>query len=234
MKMISNEINSLNKSEVKLLLVLFFFVSFAEIFAEFYNETVFVYILKPFIIPILTLIYWKTSKERNVYFLISMFFALLANLLFISKDFSSIVLASTFFLLHRALVIYLVLKNVKIKRFLPVFLGSIPFLTVFAYLTFITINELGEGFLIYIIQVLFMSFLGGFALSNYMIEESKMNYWLLLNSILFAVIQFIIVLKLFYVSILIFQPISMILYVFAQYALYKFMILAENKELLLD
>ena len=95
-------------------------------------------------------------------------------------------------------------------------------------------NELGDGFLIYIIQVLFMSFLGGFALSNYMIEESKMNYWLLLNSILFAVIQFIIVLKLFYVSMLIFQPISMILYVFAQYALYKFMILAENKELLLD
>ena len=95
-------------------------------------------------------------------------------------------------------------------------------------------DELGEGFGLYIIQVLFMSFLGGFALSNYMIEENKMNYWLLINSILFAVIQFIIVLKLFYVSMVIFQPISMILYVFAQYALYKFMILAESNKELLD
>ncbi|MFC4816953.1 MULTISPECIES: lysoplasmalogenase family protein [unclassified Flavobacterium] len=229
--MIAREIKNSNKSEEKLLLVLFFFVSFAEIFAEFFNKIAFVYILKPLIIPILTLIYWKTSTRRNPYFLVSMFFALLANLLFISRDFTSIVLASTFFLLHRTLVIYLVLKNVKIKRFLPVFLGSIPFLTVFAYLTFMTMDELGEGFGLYIIQVLFMSFLGGFALSNYIIEENKMNYWLLINSILFAVIQFIIVLKLFYVSMVIFQPISMILYVFAQYALYKFMILAEsNKE----
>lgn len=225
----SNSINNLNKAEEKLLLLLFFSVSSAEVLAEFFNETTYLYIFKPFIIPLLTLVYWKTSKQRNLYFLVAMFFALLSNVLFISKDMSSIILASIFFLFHRGIVIYLVLKNVRIKRFLPVFLGSIPFLSVFTYLTFITINELGDGFLIYIIQVLFMSFVGGFAVSNYMIEENKMNYWLLINSVLFAVIQFIIVLKLFYVSILIFQPISMILYVFAQYALYKFMILAENE-----
>jgi hypothetical protein len=224
----SRKVNFFNKAEERLLLFLFFFTAFAEVLAEFFDDINLIIVFKPCIIPLLTLIYWKTSKERNVYFLVSMFFALLANLFFISKEFSSIMLGSTFFLLHRGLVIYLVLKNVRIKRFLPVFLGSIPFLSVFTYLTLITMNELGEGFLIYIIQVLFMSFVGGFAVSNYMIEESKMNYWLLINSVLFAIIQFIIVLKLFYVSVLIFQPISMVLYVFAQYALYKFMILAEK------
>ena len=125
--MIAREIKNSNKSEEKLLLVLFFFVSFAEIFAEFFNEITFVYILKPLIIPILTLIYWKTSTRRNPYFLVSMFFALLANLLFISRDFTSIVLASTFFLLHRTLVIYLVLKNVKIKRFFACISGKYSF-----------------------------------------------------------------------------------------------------------
>ena len=224
----NRKIEGFSKAEEKLLLVLFFSISFAEVLAEFFDEINFVVVFKPCIIPLLTLVYWKTSTERNGYFLISMFFALLANLFFISKDFSSIMLGSAFFLLHRGLVIYLVLKNVRIKRFLPVFLGSIPFLSLFAYLTLITMNELGDGFLIYIIQVVFMSFVGGFAVSNYMIEENKMNYWLLINSVLFAIIQFIIVLKLFYVSVLIFQPISMILYVFAQYALYKFMILAEK------
>jgi hypothetical protein len=52
---------------------------------------------------------------------------------------------------------------------------------------------------------------------------------LLLNVVLFAFIQFILVVKLYYVSIQIFQPISMLFYVIAQFAIYKFMIASENE-----
>lgn len=187
------------------------------------------YGLKPLLMPLLTLSYWLHSKEKNQYFVFALFFALLANIFFISKDFNSIVIASVFSIIYRGLIIYIVLKKVKINSFLPVFLGSVPFGALFVYLTFLTMNELGNGLYIYLVQVLFLSFLGGISLSNYMMEESKKNFWLLLSIVLFAFIQFILVLKLFYLSVIIFQPISMAFFVAAQFALYKFMLLSERK-----
>jgi len=181
--------------------------------------------------PVLTLSYWLHAKEKNQYFVLALFFALLANIFFISKDFNSIVIASVFSIIYRGLIIYIVLKQVKINNFLPVFLGSIPFGALFIYLTFLTMNELENGFYIYLVQVLFLSFLGGISLSNYMMEESKKNFWLLLSIVLFAFIQFILVLKLFYLSVIIFQPISMAFFVIAQFALYKYMLLSEGRDI---
>jgi len=212
------------------LLTLYFTIGFFETIAELYNDILLMYVLKPLLIPILALVYWIKSKEKNTYYFMALFFIFLANIFFISKDFNSIIIASVFFIAHRGLIIYIVINKVKIKSFLPVFLGTIPFVAVFFYLTFLTMNELGKGLPIYIIQVLFLSFLGGFALSNYMIEDSKRNYWLLVNTVLFAIIQFVLVLKLYYLSITIFQPLSMVFYVIAQYAFYKFMILTEKKK----
>jgi hypothetical protein len=216
-------------SKENVLLFLYFGIGFFEIIAEYYNNTTFMYVLKPLLVPILALLYWIKSKEKNIHFLFSLFFVLLANIFFISKDFYSIVIASVFLITYRGLIIYVVMKRVIINSFLPVFLGSIPFGVLFGYLTFLTMNELGKGLYIYFVQILFLSFLGGLSLSNYMIEESKKNFWLLVHVVLFAFIQFILVLKLYYLSIIIFQPISMGFYIIAQFGIYKFMILSEVK-----
>lgn len=216
-------------SKENLLLFLYFGIGFFEIIAEYYNNTTLMYVLKPLLVPILALLYWIKSKEKNIHFLFSLFFVLLANIFFISKDFYSIVIASVFLITYRGLIIYVVMKRVIINSFLPVFLGSIPFGVLFGYLTFLTMNELGKGLFIYFVQVLFLSFLGGLSLSNYMIEESKKNFWLLVHVVLFAFIQFILVLKLYYLSIIIFQPISMLFYIIAQFGIYKFMLLSEAK-----
>jgi hypothetical protein len=215
--------------ESRILLLLFFTIALAEVIAEFFSDNFFIYFLKPMLIPILSIVYWKTSSEKNSYFLIAMFFAFLANIFFIAKDFNSILIGAIFFMFYRIIVIYLVLKIVKIKSYLPILLGSIPFIIIFMYVTCLTMNELEDwGLYIYIMQVVFMSFLGGFSVANYIVDDNKMNYWLLLSSILFTLIQLILILKIYYISISIFQPLSMILYVFAQYALYKFMLLSEE------
>ncbi len=227
--MIEKLFKSLNKEVV--LLFMYFGIGFFEIIAEYYNNTDFMYGLKPLLMPVLTLSYWLHAKEKNQYFVLALFFALLANIFFISKDFNSIVIASVFSIIYRGLIIYIVLKQVKINNFLPVFLGSIPFGALFIYLTFLTMNELENGLYIYLVQVLFLSFLGGISLSNYMMEESKKNFWLLLSIVLFAFIQFILVLKLFYLSVIIFQPISMAFFVIAQFALYKYMLLSEGRDI---
>lgn len=215
-------------NEVNVLILLFFVVTFAEVLAEFFVLTNFIYLLKPLLCPILITIYWKSSIKKNNYFVLALIFALVANIFFIAKDFSSILLGSLFFMFYRIIIIYLVVKIVKIKNYLPVFLGSIPFAIVLLYVTCLTIDELGKGLYIYMMQIIFMSFLGGFSLANYIIDNNKMNFWLLLSSILFTLIQFIIILKIYYINVFIFQPIAMLFYAIAQYSLYKFMILSEK------
>ncbi|POR20271.1 hypothetical protein BWK58_14115, partial [Flavobacterium columnare] len=217
------------KSQEKVFLILFFIIGLLEVVAEYFNQVLLIYILKPLLMPIMMLMYWKVSKERNIYFLLALFFVLIANILFVSRTFSSAVIASIFFFIYRGIVICLVIQDEPIKKKLPVVIGSLPFFTAFGYLTFLTKNELGKGIYIYLIQVIFLSFLGGLALSNYMIEGCKKNFWLLINAVFFAIIQFILVLKLFYISISFFPSISMFLYLFAQFGLYKYMLEREKK-----
>jgi hypothetical protein len=221
-------INIKSTNEVNVLILLFFVVTLAEVIAEFFSFPSFIYLLKPLICPILIVIYWKSSVEKNNYFILALIFGFTANIFFIAKDFSSILLGSLFFMFYRILIIYLVIKIVKVKNYLPVFLGIIPFAIVFLYVTSLTIDMIRDGFYIYIMQVLLMSFLGGFSLANYIIDNNKMNFWLLLSSILFTLIQFIITLKLYYINMFIFQPIAMLFYAIAQFSLYKFMILSEK------
>lgn len=223
------EPNSIN---IKFLLVLFFSIAAGEIIAEFFQENFFIYLFKPLLVPIITLLYWISSEKKNQKFLLAMFFAFLANVFFISKDFNSIIIGSTFFIVYRFFTVVIALKLVPLKNLKAIFLGSIPFISSLTYFGVLTINEIGLGvsLLMYGFQVLLMSFLGGFSLANYMMNDNKMNYWLLLHTVFFTLIQFIIILKIYYLELLLFQPLAMFLYVFAQYAWYKFMILAENNQ----
>lgn len=216
--------------KIQILLVLYFGIGCLEVLVEFYQDLCLIYLLKPLLIPILASYYWIQSKQRNAHLFYALFFVLLANFFFISNDFYSLVIASVFFLVYRGIIISLVIKTVRIKKVLPVFLGSLPFGAAFIYLTLLTHEELGSGVYIYCLQILFLIVLGGYALANYMIEDSKKNFWLLLHTVLFAVIQFILVLKLFYISVNIFQPISMFLYTIAQYAIVKYILCTEEEQ----
>jgi hypothetical protein len=214
--------------EIIFLNAIFFSIAFIEIITEFLTDKLPVYIIKPLLIPLLTFIYWKSSIIKDGYFIAALFFAFVANIFFISTDFVSILTGTIFFGFYRIIIIYLIIKKVKVKSFFPVFLGGIPFIIVFLYLTSLTMNELGDGLYIYIVQIILMSILGGLSVANYMLDDRRMNYWLLISCMLFTLIQFILVLKIYYLSIFIFQPLAMFLYVFAQYSLYKFMINSES------
>lgn len=218
-------------SEANILIILFFLVSLSEVIAEFFEYRAFIFVFKMLLMPMLILLYWKTSAVRNKFYLIGLLFAFVANILFIYKEnFDFIILGAAAFLIFRIISIYLIMKSIKIKKFFPVIIGSLPFVFIYFYLTCLTIDELGDGLLIYIIQSIFMSFLGGLSVGSYMINDNRKNYWLLISALLFTVNQILLVIKLFYLSVIIFQPISMALYCFAQYGFYKFIILSEEKD----
>lgn len=217
-------------SDVNILIILFFLVALSEVIAEYFEYRNFIFLFKVLLMPILIILYLSTSSVRNPYYLIALFSALIANILFIYKeDFDFIILGATSFLVFRVITIYLIMKTIKIKKYFPVIIGSLPFVFIYFYLTCLTIDELGDGLLIYIVQVIFMSYLGGLSVGSYMINDNRKNYWLLISTLLFTVNQILLVIKLFYISVIIFQPISMALYCFAQYGFYKFIILSEEK-----
>ena len=101
---------------------------------------------------------------------------------------------------------------------------------VFLYITSITIDELGDQFYLYLVQVICICFLGGFSLANFIVDSNRMNYWLMLSAMLSTVIQFVLILRMYFLPVFIFQPMAMVLYAFAQFSLYKFVILSEVED----
>jgi hypothetical protein len=217
-------------NEYNFLISLYFIIAFAEITAEFFYSNLFVYIFKPLMLPILGLVYWKTSNKKNSLYITSLFFGLLANIYFISTDHDSTIIAVIFYTFYRLITLYIVMKSIRIKNYVPVILGSLPFLAAFTYLSILTLDEILGDIYMYSFQIILTSFLGGFSLSNYIINKSKMNYWLLMSTLLFTFNHFFYIIKIFYLSIFIFQPIVMFFYAFAQFFLLRFILVSEEEK----
>lgn len=67
---------------LKPFIAFYFFIGFVEIIAELFEDKFFITISKPFLMPILISIYWISSKNRNVVFIISLIAVWIANMFF--------------------------------------------------------------------------------------------------------------------------------------------------------
>jgi uncharacterized membrane protein YhhN len=218
------------KSAVDTLTVLYFAIAAVEIIAEYFKNYTFIYGTKPLIIPILALLYIRKSKSVNYFYLAALFFSWAANIFFVSQDFQFIVVGAVLFFIYRSLAIYVILKHIKLPSLFPTIVGCVPFVFIYMYLVNLTYDTIGHGLVIFIIQCVLISFLGGISVGNYVLRSNKANTLLLISTLFFAVTQFIFVIRLYYVSINIFQPLAMLLFTMAQYLYYKFLILAEKKK----
>ena len=135
-----------------IILTTFFIVSFIEITAEFNEDKVLVWLTKPLILPLLIGYYIRRSNKINPYFLIALFFCWIANLLFIDNTWNYILFGVACFLVYRILVIIIVLKKVKMPDLLPLFLGSIPFVFIYASVAIFTFNTIGDSLYLFLIQ----------------------------------------------------------------------------------
>lgn len=213
-----------------ILTVLYFALSGVEIIAEFFQDVPFVLLSKPLIMPMLLALYFLNTKRKNLVFVTALCFVWVANLLFIAKDFNFVVVGSIFFTIYRILIIYLVISYVKMPKFFPLLIGCLPFLFIYLFVINLAYEELNEGFWLFLIQGIFTIFFGGLVLGNYIFKSNNANTYLLISTMLFTFTQFLFVIRLFYTSLNIFQPLAMLLYVVGQYLLYKFVVMEENKQ----
>ena len=126
-------------------LCLFFIVSLLEIMAEYYENKLLIWITKPFILPFLLAYYLSITKKMNKYFLMAMVCSWIANLLFIEDTFKWIIYASIFFLIYRILIIYIVMNKVKMPSLVPLVIGSIPFIFIYATVCFLSFEAMGDN-----------------------------------------------------------------------------------------
>ena len=210
------------------LLVAFFMVSFIEIIAEYNEDKFLIWITKPLILPILILYYLKRSKNINLFFIIALFASWIANLFFIQSTFQFITLGVFFFLIYRILVIYIIVNKVKMPNSIPLVLGAIPFIFIYALVTLYTYNTLGNSVYLFLIQGIFTIFLGGFSLGNFIMISNKPNSLLLISTMCMAFNQFLFLLKFYYSDVNILQASAMVLFVFGQFLLTKYMFHTEK------
>jgi len=214
---------------VKPLTAAYAFVAVIEIIAELNRDMSIILLSKPLLMPLLIGLYWSNSKKANHMFIFSLIAVWIANVFLISDSMNLIFAGSIFFLLYRLIVMYLVFRVTKFPGYLPMIVGCMPFLFLYLFVTNLTHQELGERFLLFVLQGGLMILFGGFCIGNYILKSNRANTYLLISTLLFTAAQFLIVVKLFYHSYTIFQPLSMLFFVLGQYLLYQFIILAEKK-----
>lgn len=212
-----------------IILTIFFIVSFIEITAEFNEDKLLVWYTKPLILPLLIGYYIRRSNKINAYYLIALLFCWIANLFFIDNTWNYILLGVACFLIYRILVIIIVLKKVKMPDLLPLFLGSIPFVFIYASVAIFTFNIIGDSLYLFLIQGIFTIFLGGLSLVNYMLNSNKTNKILFVSALLFVINQFVFILRFYYEEANFFQAVAMVFFVWAQFLLTQYILKTEKQ-----
>lgn len=222
------------------LTILFFIFVVIEVTTELFANKFLIYIFKPLLSIIIMILYWNASKKRTALFFVVLFLSMITNILFIPNTENFLFIGLVVFLAHRILLIYYVAQVVKLKDYIPLFIAIMPFLFLFFYLLLISTEIPMKSYLVLIIQNVLISVIGGFALSEYIMNYTKTNAWLLLFGLLSVTQYFIVFIEKYYLSNLApiaFRPLAMLLNASVYYTFYRFIIDAEKasaKVVLLD
>nr|WP_294939165.1 lysoplasmalogenase family protein [uncultured Flavobacterium sp.] len=222
--------SKIEKEKLSKYLTLFYIViSVFLIYAEYSKNAVFLYSLKPLLMPTLFGLYMLNKKKVNRYFVLSILFMWIANISFIGADKTMFMVGALNTFLCRLFIIILIVQHCKWPKPLPFLIATFPFLIIFITVLQLIGDNLGEAFYFYIINGISVIVLGGLALSNYYIASTKANIYILISVVLFTCMQFVVAVDFYYLSIKIFRPIAIVLFSVAQYLLYKAVILMDVK-----
>jgi hypothetical protein len=225
---IFNKGNSLEN----LFITLYFTVATVEVIAELFPYKPFIFVFKPLISIVLMVLYWNTSNQRNPLFFWIILFSLITNVFFIYDTETMLFLGLIAFFIHRLLMIYFIIKSIKLKDFIPLFIAMIPFIFFFFYLLSITSELTSRSYGILIIQNILISIIAGIALSDYVMNSGKKDTTsLFIFGVLSVTQYFIVFIEKYYLldlSPISFRPIAMILNTAVYYAFYKYVMSIER------
>ncbi len=215
---------------INLLVVIYFINALLEILAESISCKSIIYITKPLIPFLLMVLYFINSTKKDYIFFLVMIFSLFTNLLFIPNSQESLYYGVISFTIHRIFLVILIFRIIKIKDYIPFFLATLPLGFIFFYL-FLASDVPQNSYYLIVFHNLMAAILGGIAISNYIMSDTKQNSLLLICVLLFLGLQLVIYIEKYYLAeshSLFLRPLAMTLNIFAFYAFYKFVISSEK------
>ncbi|MDI5888240.1 hypothetical protein [Flavobacterium yafengii] len=228
MQLLTKKYNFLQENAI---LGLLFSFSIIEVLAELFSFKVILFAFRPLVAILLIYLYWVTSKERNVFFYMTVFFLLLTSIFILFESMLFLILGLIGIFTHRILLIFYIIKLNKIKDFVPILIAIIPFVFIFSYLLSIS-DEIPKGsYYPLVAQNILVSILAGVILSNYFMNDSNNSPWLAIFGLLSTALYFTVFIEKCFLSNLpptYFRPLAMILYVTSYYSFYRFVIDAET------
>ena len=225
-----NNFNQKSQPE-KIIFVLYYVVATIEVILESFSYKPLIFVFKPMIPLTLIVLYWITSKKRDPFFFVTVTLALITDVFFISNTERMLFLGLVFFFINRIIIIYYIVKLIKIKDYIPLFIAMIPFLFIFFYLLSISSETTTRALYIVIVQNILISILSGIILSHYVMFYSKNALWLFIFGLLTVTQYFIVFLEKYYlagVSPAVFRPVAMILNTGVYFSFYKFIVANEK------
>lgn len=214
-----------------LLIIVYLLLSLVTVFGEYEKDIFLIRLTKPFLIPILTLLYVFLTQKINWIYLLALLFVWFANMFFLIQTPEFIFMGGICYLIFWVFTTFIILTNTGFPNLRSFSIAIVPFLFVYCCVYQLVYQNINEGVYLFFLNGIFMVFLGGYSLANYFFVSSKSSTFLLISVLLFTFIQFLVSIDLYYVSINLFRPMAMMLFVSAQFFLLKTLLSYENPNL---
>jgi len=225
--MIFNKESSLEKK----IIIWFFVISSFEVVTEIFFNKSFQYFLKPAVTILFLSLYWVSSTQKKPLFFVTILFYLIARMFVIPDVMSMLYIGIIVLVINRLLVIYYIIKIIKLQDYIPPIIATVPFIFIFFYLFSLISFENESSYYVLLLQVVLMSIICGIALSHYIMTNGTKDTWLFIYALLTVAMYFILFIEKFYLIDLSpnsFRPLVLILNTMVLFSFYKFVIKNER------
>lgn len=218
-----------NKKTIKILILVYFInlvlYSICSFFKFSSAETIFWFLR----IPLLLVLYLITGKN-NIIYIGSLLLYQLASYLFASGDANLFMLGSISSIGYKFLLLIILIPLVTKENRLAIGLACLPFFVAYLYIIELVLHSLGDSLLIWILNALITSIIGGIAIIHYHNNYDLKGYWLLISSILFIIQIGAFFINKFYIKSEAIYQMVIFFYGLSHFTFYKFMVLKEQEK----
>ncbi len=219
---------------VKNLSFVYFGFTLVLAISEFLSFKPLIYIFKLSTIPLLMTLYYISSREKNKLYFIALLFTFFMNVCMLEPTLQHMFFGQITFVVYRFLTVVLVFKIIKEIKVLSLLIAIIPFLSIFSYLLVLIEKAFFVSIFPSLINLIFMSILGGVSLASYVFNDNKKNTFFLISTILFTAQVFVFVIQKQFSLDVVFQPIAVIIYATSQFMFFRFIMEDENEAFIID
>ena len=180
-------------------------------------------------IPLLLFLYLITGKKNSIY-ISSLLLYQIASCLFASGNQDLFIYGSFSSIGYKFLLLLILLPLITKENRLAIALACLPFFILYLYIIELVLHSLGDSLIIWILNALITSIIGGIAIIHYNNNYDLKSYWLLLSSILFIIQIGAFFINKFYIKSEAIYQMVIFFYGLSHFTFYKFMILKEHEK----